>query len=98
MRKTGLPRIDDADAGDALAERALSVLAQLDTAGEGVALARLAKRLEVRVSVLMRLFTHMSEARLGGIAGPGWVRVQADESGQWRAWITRAGRGFEESR
>jgi hypothetical protein len=98
MRKIGLPQIDEADATHALAERALSVLAELDTHGAGVALTRLAKRLDVRVSVLMRLFTHMSDATLGGVPGPGWVRLQADEAGHWQAWITPAGRGFEQPR
>jgi hypothetical protein len=98
MQKTGLPQINEVDAGQALAERALITLAEMDTAGAGVALTRLAKRLSVRVSVLIRLFTHMSDAALGGVPGPGWVRLQADEAGHWRAWITPAGRGFEEPR
>lgn len=71
---------------------ALVVLAQLDQ-GEGVSLARLAKRLGQRVSVLLRLYTLMSEASLGGQAGPGWVRLACDARGHWRAWITAAGRG-----
>lgn len=71
---------------------ALAALARLDH-GEGVALARLAKQLDQRVSVLLRLYTLMSEASLGGQAGPGWVRLACDARGHWRAWITAAGRG-----
>lgn len=72
----------------------LRALAELDT-GEGVALTRLAKRLDVGVSVLMREFTVLSEARLGGVAGPGYVRLACDEkTGRWVAHLTDAGRAL----
>lgn len=71
-----------------LEERALEELLELDEDGRGVALTRLAKRLGVRVSVLIRLYTQMSDARIGDAVGPGWVRLQVDEAGQWRAFAT----------
>ena len=72
----------------------LSVLAELD-AGNGVALTRLAKRLGASVSVLMREFTLLSDATLGGVAGPGYVRLSLDEkTGRWVAHLTAAGRAL----
>lgn len=82
-------------APEALAEGALRALADLDE-GEGVSLPRLAKRLGLRVSVLLRLYTLMSDARIGNASGPGWVRLMCDDQGRWRAWITAAGRGEPE--
>jgi hypothetical protein len=69
----------------------LRLLLELDE-GEGVALARLAKRLDERVSVLLRRLTALSDASLGGMAGPGWVRLACDDSGRWRVWVTERGR------
>lgn len=71
-----------------LEARALQELLLLDEDGSGVSLTRLAKRLGVRVSVLIRLYTQMSDARIGDAVGPGWVRLQVDEAGQWRAFAT----------
>jgi hypothetical protein len=70
----------------------LQALAELD-AGEGVALTRLAKRLQLRVSVLLRLCTLLSAAEVGGVAGPGWVRLHCEAGGRWTAQLTAAGRG-----
>lgn len=75
-----------------LEDRALHELLTLDADGRGVSLTRLAKRLDVRVSVLIRLYTQMSDARIGDSSGPGWVRLQVDEGGQWRAFVTPLGR------
>jgi hypothetical protein len=69
----------------------LRLLLELDE-GEGVALARLAKRLDERVSVLLRELTALSDARLGGVPGPGLVRLACDDGGRWRVWLTDAGR------
>ncbi len=80
--------LDDVEAA------ALALLTELD-AGDGVPLTRLAKQLDQRVSVLMRAFTHLSDARLGGVTGPGFVRM-AETEGRWRAWVTPAGRAFRE--
>jgi hypothetical protein len=76
----------------ALEDRALQALLTLDDEGQGVSLTRLAKRLGVRVSVLIRLYTQMSDARIGDAAGPGWVRLQVDDAGQWRAFATDTAR------
>lgn len=74
-----------------MAERALlRLLLELD-GGDGVALARLAKRLDERVSVLLRRFTAMSDAAIGDTRGPGWVRLACDDAGRWTAHLTPAG-------
>lgn len=85
-----MPSPEDAD--EPLEQRALRELVALDDSGRGVALTRLAKRLGVRVSVLIRLYTRMSDARIGDVAGPGWVRLQVDEGGQWRSFVTDTAR------
>ncbi|WLA07196.1 hypothetical protein MO328_12165 [Xanthomonas translucens] len=55
---------------------------------EGVALARLCKRLGVRMSVLLRW---LGEATLDGRAGPGWIRVETRGEREV-AVLTAAGR------
>lgn len=90
----------DADQGDqgdmaVQARLALETLAELD-GGNGVSLPRLAKRTGLRVSVLLRLYTLMSDARVGAEQGPGWVRLHVDEDGRWSARITPAGRGGDD--
>ena len=82
---------DDGDVA-AQARFALETLAELD-GGNGVSLPRLAKRTGLRVSVLLRLYTLMSDARVGDAQGPGWVRLHGDEDGRWIARLTPAGRG-----
>lgn len=74
------------------ARLALQALAELD-GGKGVSLPRLAKRTGLRVSVLLRLFTLLSDARVGDTTGPGWVRLALEEDGRWMASMTAAGRG-----
>ena len=69
----------------------LVALAELDK-GRGVSLTRIAKRLGLTVSVLMREYTALSDAKLGGVAGPGWVRLECDEGGRWIAHLTALGR------
>jgi hypothetical protein len=88
---------DEGDDGDAAAQArfALETLAELD-GGNGVSLPRLAKRTGLRVSVLLRLYTLMSDARVGHAHGPGWVRLHVDEDGRWIAKMTPAGRGDDE--
>lgn len=73
------------------ARELLRLLAELDT-GNGVALTRLAKRLDQRVSVLLRELTLLCDAALGGVAGPGWVVLACDDAGRWTARLTPAGR------
>jgi hypothetical protein len=70
----------------------LRTLAELDNKGQGVALTRIAKRLGLNVSGLMREFTLLSDARLGGVAGPGWVRLECEAGGRWLAHLTEQGR------
>ena len=64
-------------------DRLLQTLLELAPAGEPVALTRLAKRLDARVSVLLREFTALSDASLGGVPGPGLVQLACDDAGRW---------------
>jgi hypothetical protein len=65
----------------------LQTLRELAPGGEPVALTRLAKRLDQRVSVLLRELTALSDARLGGLPGPGLVRLACDDAGRWTVTI-----------
>ena len=73
-----------------LAEALLRVLVE-GPVDVGVSLPRLGKRLGQGASVLMRQLTLMGDATLGGVAGPGWVRV-VQEDGRWVVHLTEAGR------
>ena len=64
-------------------DRLLQTLHELAPSGEPVALTRLAKRLEARVSVLLRELTALSDASLGGVPGPGLVQLVCDDAGRW---------------
>ena len=72
---------------------AAAVLVELATAPPpgGMSLPRLAKRLGLGVSVVMRQLSLMGDAVIGGQAGPGWVRVEQTED-RWVAYLTEAGR------
>ena len=59
----------------------------------GMSLPRLGKQLGLGVSVLMRALSAMGHARIGGVEGPGWVRVTQEED-RWTAALTEAGREF----
>ncbi|PTT92030.1 hypothetical protein DBR42_02805 [Pelomonas sp. HMWF004] len=72
-------------------EALLQLLHELDT-HRPVALTRLAKRLDERVSVLLRALAPLGDAAVGGVAGPGWVTLHCDEAGRWTAQLTEAGR------
>ncbi|OEZ29983.1 hypothetical protein [Variovorax boronicumulans] len=62
----------------------------------GMSLPRLGKRLGQGASVVMRQLTLMGDAALGGVRGPGWVRVvQLDD--RWVAHLTDAGRAVVDS-
>ena len=83
---------DEAPALDALPA---AILRELATAPNdaGMSLPRLGKHLGLGASVLMRTLSAMGHARLGGVDGPGWVRVtQIDD--RWTAALTQAGREF----
>ena len=73
-----------------LTQAVLQTLAEIDD-GSGVSLPRLAKRLDLSGSVLLRRLHLLSDASIGRQAGPGWVRV-AQDGERWMAWITEAGR------
>ena len=78
--------LDDLSAG---------ILNELATAqpNAGMSLPRLSKQLGVGVSAVMRRLSLMGDAKIGGVPGPGWVRVtQLDD--RWTAALTEAGRAF----
>jgi hypothetical protein len=78
-----------------LDELSAAILRELAAApGEaGMSLPRLGKHLGLGASVLMRSLSGMSNARIGGVDGPGWVRVTQVEE-RWNAALTDAGREF----
>lgn len=79
----------DADSFSIAILRALA-----EAPGEGgMSLPRLGKRLGQGASVVMRHLTLMGDAAIGGVRGPGWVRVvQLDD--RWVAHLTDAGRAL----
>lgn len=56
-----------------LAER---VLAELAAHPDGISLPRLRKRLDVRMSLLMRTLAWLGEDSIGGVQGAGLVRLE----------------------
>ena len=80
------------------AEAALvaALLAQLADAPEGVSLPRLCKRLGVRMSVLLRTLAWIGEEDVGGVRGPGWVRIR-EEGERTLAVLTAAGRAMADA-
>ena len=81
----------DADAFSIAILRALA-----EAPGEGgMSLPRLGKRLGQGASVVMRQLTLMGDAALGGVRGPGWVRV-VQLADRWVAHLTDAGRAMLE--
>ena len=75
----------------ALSAALLRALVEEGGGERAISLPRLVKRLGLGASALMRELTLMGDAVLGGMRGPGWVRVdQAD--GRWVAQLTEAGR------
>ena len=86
MNEDDVPPLDDLSA---------AILRELAAApGEaGMSLPRLGKHLGLGVSVLMRALSALGHARIGGVDGPGWVRVTQEED-RWTATLTEAGRAF----
>ena len=81
-----------AAAPDALSQAILNELGRASRDG-GMSLPRLGKRLGLGASAVMRQLTLMSDAELGGVCGPGWVRVaQLDD--RWVVHLTDAGRAL----
>jgi len=78
-----------------LDELAAAILRELAAApgDTGMSLPRLGKHLGLGASVLMRSLSAMSHARIGGVDGPGWVRVTQEEE-RWTAALTETGRDF----
>ena len=78
-----------------LDELSAAILRELATAPSdaGMSLPRLGKHLGLGASVLMRALSAMGHARIGGVEGPGWVRV-THEGERWSAALTEAGRAF----
>ena len=78
-----------------LDELSAAILRELAAApGEaGMSLPRLGKHLGLGASVLMRSLSAMSNARIGGVDGPGWVRVTQVEE-RWTAALTEHGRTY----
>jgi FdhD protein len=83
------------DAAPELDELPVAILRELAAApgDAGMSLPRLGKQLGLGVSVLMRALSAMGHARIGGVEGPGWVRVTQEED-RWTAALTEAGREF----
>ena len=52
-----------------------AILAELERAPEGIALAVLSKRLGVRMSTLLRCIAYLGDEIIDGETGPGLVRV-----------------------
>ena len=75
---------------DSLSVAILRMLAQ-EPDGTGVSLPRLGQRLGQGASVLMRRLTMMGDAAIGGVRGPGWVRV-VQQDDRWVAHLLEAGR------
>ena len=73
---------------------AAAILVELATAPPpgGMSLPRLAKRLGLGVSVVLRQLSLMGDAVIGGQAGPGWVRVEQTEE-RWVVYLTEVGHG-----
>jgi hypothetical protein len=78
---------------------AMAILAELAAAPStgGMSLPRLAKRLDLGVSVVLRQLSLMGDAVIGGQAGPAWVRVVQTED-RWVVHLTEAGRSAAEAR
>jgi hypothetical protein len=71
----------------------LAILTELATAPPpgGMSLPRLAKRLDLGVSVVLRQLSLMGDAVIGGKPGPALVRVVQTED-RWVVYLTEAGR------
>ena len=70
-----------------------ALLAELAQAPAGMSLPRLCKRLDLRMSVLLRTLAWIGEEAVGTTPGPGWVRVE-DLGDRRIAHLTEAGHAF----
>lgn len=76
---------------DALTVAILQALSGSSESSKAMSLPRLGKRLGLGASVLLRRLHLLSEAQIGGEAGPAWVRVESLD-GRWLVHLTEAGR------
>ena len=63
---------------------------QAERAESQIPLTRIAKKTGLGVSVILREFTQLSDAVLGGTPGPGLVHVE-QQDGRWLVGLTDAG-------
>ena len=63
---------------------------QTERAESQIPLTRIAKKTGLGVSVILREFTQLSDAVLGGTPGPGLVHVE-QQDGRWLVGLTRTG-------
>ena len=70
---------------------AAALLAALAGEPEGISLPRLCKRLNVRMSGLLRTLAWLGDEAIGGRRGPGWVCTRR-EGARTLALLTDAGR------
>ncbi len=63
---------------------------QTERGADEIALTRLSKTTGLGVSVLLREFTQLSDAVLGGQMGPSWVKVE-QRDGRWLVGLTDKG-------
>ena len=77
---------------------AMAILAELAMAPSvgGMSLPRLAKRLDMGVSAVLRQLSLMGDAVIGGQPGPAWARVVQTED-RWVVHLTDAGRSAVEA-
>lgn len=73
-----------------------ALLAELSGAPGGVSLPHLCKRLDVRMSVLLRTLAWIGEGDAGGVRGTGWART-VEDGARTLAVLTDAGRTMLES-
>lgn len=70
-----------------------ALLAELARHPEGISLPRLRKRLDARMSLLMRTLAWLGEDIIGGVEGAGLVRLE-QRNGTEVAVLTERGRNF----
>ena len=67
-----------------------ALLAELARHPEGISLPRLRKRLDVRMSLLMRTLAWLGEDSIGGVEGAGLVRVETRDGSDIATLTDRA--------
>lgn len=67
-----------------------ALLAELARHPEGISLPRLRKRLDVRMSLLMRTLAWLGEDSIGGVEGAGLVRIETRDGSDIATLTDRA--------